>query len=89
MAQKVKNLPAMQETRVQSLGWEDPLKKETATHSSIHAWKNPMNRGAWWATFHGITESVTTEQLTLEVKEKPVIFMLTFKPIFLIKFVLF
>ena len=35
----VKNLPAMLETRVQSLGWEDPLEKEMATHSSIFAWK--------------------------------------------------
>ena len=39
VAQLVKNLPAVQETRVQSLGWEDPLDKETATHSSILAWK--------------------------------------------------
>ena len=37
----VKNLPAMQETCVQSLGWEDPLKKEMATHSSILAWEIP------------------------------------------------
>ena len=37
----VKCLPAMQETRVQSLGWEDPLEKEMATHSSILAWKSP------------------------------------------------
>ena len=41
MAQTVKNLLAMQETRVRSLGWEDPLEKEMATHSSIHAWKIP------------------------------------------------
>ena len=39
IAQSVKNLPAVQETRVQSLGWEDPLEKEMATHSSILAWK--------------------------------------------------
>ena len=39
VAQSVKNLPAMQETWVQSLGQEDPLEKETATHSSILAWK--------------------------------------------------
>ena len=39
VAQLVKNLPAVQETRVQSLGWEDPLEKEMATHSSILAWK--------------------------------------------------
>ena len=41
VAQTVKRLPAMQETRVQSLGWEDPLEKEMATHSSILAWKIP------------------------------------------------
>ena len=34
-------------TRVQSLGWEDPLEKEIATHSSILAWKNPMDGGTW------------------------------------------
>ena len=39
VAQSVKNLPAVQETWVRSLGWEDPLEKETATHSSILAWK--------------------------------------------------
>ena len=41
VAQMVKCLPAMQETWVQSLGWEDPLEKEMATHSSTHAWKIP------------------------------------------------
>ena len=41
MAQTVKNLPAMQDTQVQSLGWEDPLEKEMATHSSTLAWKIP------------------------------------------------
>ena len=41
MAQLVKNPPAMQETWVQSLGWEDPLEKEMATHSSILAWEIP------------------------------------------------
>ena len=39
MAQMVKNLPTMQETRVPSLGWEDPLEKEMATHSNILAWR--------------------------------------------------
>ena len=39
VAQTVKRLPAMRETQVQSLGWEDPLEKEMATHSSILAWK--------------------------------------------------
>ena len=41
MAQRVKHLPAMRETRVRSLGWEDPLEKEMATHSSTLAWKIP------------------------------------------------
>ena len=41
VAQTVKRLPTMRETRVQSLGWEDPLEKEMATHSSILAWKIP------------------------------------------------
>ena len=41
MAQMVKNLHEMQETRVQSLGWEDSLEKEMATHSSIPAWRIP------------------------------------------------
>ena len=41
MAQMVKSLPAVQESRVQSLGWEDPLEKGMATHSSILAWKIP------------------------------------------------
>ena len=41
VAQTVKNLPAMQETQVRSLGWEDPLEKEMATHFSILAWKIP------------------------------------------------
>ena len=40
-AQMVRNLPAVQETRVQPLGWEDPLEKEMATHSSILAWRIP------------------------------------------------
>ena len=57
MAQIVKNLPAMQETWVQSLGWEDPLVKGTATHFSILAWRIPMDGGAWWATVHVVTKS--------------------------------
>ena len=47
VAQLVKNPPAMQGTWVQSLGWEDPLKEGVATHSSILAWRIPMDRGAW------------------------------------------
>ena len=46
----VKNLPAMRETWVQSLGRKDPLEEGMATHSSILAWRTPMGRGAWRAT---------------------------------------
>ena len=42
----VKNPPAMQETWVRSLDWEDPLEEDIATHSSILAWRIPMDRGA-------------------------------------------
>ena len=44
MAQTVKRLPAMQETQVQSLGWEDPLEEEMAAHSGILAWKVPWTK---------------------------------------------
>ena len=53
----VKRLPIMQETRVLSLGRKDLLEKEMATHSSILAWKNPMDRGAWWAAVHAVAKS--------------------------------
>ena len=49
-AQTVKNPPAMQETWVQSLGWEDPLEEGMANHTSILAWRIPLDRGAWQAT---------------------------------------
>ena len=55
----VKNLPAMQETQVQSQGPEDLLEKGMAIHSSILAWRIPMDGGAWWATVHGVTKSWT------------------------------
>ena len=58
MAQMVKNQPAVQETWARSPGREDPLEESMATHSSIVAW-NPMDRGAWWATVHGIAKSQT------------------------------
>ena len=48
MAQMVKNLPAIQETWVQSLGWEDPLEKGTTTHSSILAWRIPWTEKPGW-----------------------------------------
>ena len=59
VVQMVKNPPAMQETWVQFLGWGDPLEESMATHSSIFAWRIPMDRGVWWATVHGVTKSQT------------------------------
>ena len=54
-----KKMPAMAETWVRSLCWEDPLEEGMATHSSILAQKNPMDRGAWRATVHGVAKSQT------------------------------
>ena len=62
VAQMVKRLPAVQETRVQSLGWEDPLEKKMATHSSSLAWKIP-----WTEEPSRLKESDTTEQLHFHV----------------------
>ena len=53
----VKNLPTMQETRVQSLGWEDSLEKEMATHSSILAWRIP------WTEEPGRLQSIGCKEL--------------------------
>ena len=44
---------------VGDLGWEDSLEEGMATHSSILAWRIPMDGGAWWATVHGVTKSQT------------------------------
>ena len=55
----VKNLPAVQETQIWSLGRKDPLEKGNATHSSILAWRISVDRGAWWATAHRVTKRQT------------------------------
>ena len=57
VAQSVKNLPAVQETWVPPLGWEDPLEKGMATHSSILAWKIPWTEEPGGATVHGVSKS--------------------------------
>ena len=54
-----KESDAIQDTWVRSLGWEVPLKEGMATHFSILAWRIPMDRGAWWATVHGVAKSWT------------------------------
>ena len=59
MAQTIQNLPKMQETWVQSLGWEDPLEEGMATQSSVLAWRIPMDIGAQWATVHGVSKIQT------------------------------
>ena len=59
VAQTVKNPPAVQETWVSSLGWDDPLEEGVATHSSILAWRIPLDRGAWWATVLRVAKSGT------------------------------
>ena len=59
VAQVARNPPAMQETWVRSLGWEDPLEEGMATHSGILAWRILMDRGAWWATVHRVEKSQT------------------------------
>ena len=55
----VKCLPTSWETQVLSLGQEDTLEKEMATHSSTLAWRIFMDGGAWWATVHGVAKSRT------------------------------
>ena len=70
MAQTVKNLPAMQETLVQSLGWEDPLKKGMATHCSILAWRIPWTEERGELQSMG-SQSDTTEGLTLSRVHSP------------------
>ena len=84
VAQRLKRLPPMQETRVRSLGWEDPLEKETATHSSILAWRIPWTEelGRLQSTRsqrvgHDWVTSLSSSRLTYPVSS------LTFKPEYL------
>ena len=59
IAQLLKNPLAMQVTWIQFLGWEDPLEECMANHSSILAWRIPMDGGAWWTIAHGVAKSWT------------------------------
>ena len=67
VAQMVKNLPAMQETQVQSLGQEDPLEKRMATHSSLPAWGVPWTEEPGKLQSVGLSELDTTDRLTLSL----------------------
>ena len=59
VAQMVKNWTTVRETWIQPMGWEDPLEEGKATHSSILAWRIPVDRGAWWTTIYGVPKSWT------------------------------
>ena len=50
-----------------ALGWQDPLEAGMATHSGILAWRIPIDRGAWWATIHGVAELDMAEQLSTHI----------------------
>ena len=66
----VKNLLAMQKTWVQSLDREDPLEEGTETTPIILAWRIPTDRGAWWATVHGVAKSERLALLLGEQKDQ-------------------
>ena len=59
VAQRLKHLPAMQESWVQSLSWEDPLAEGNGNPLQYSCLENPMGRGAWWAILHGVAKSRT------------------------------
>ena len=61
MAQTLKNLPAMQETQVQPMDREDSPREGNGNPQQYSRLENPMDRGAWWATVHGVSESDKTE----------------------------
>ena len=67
VAQMVKNPPAMWETWVQSLGWEDTLEEGMETHSSILAWRMPVDRGAWKATVHRVAKNPALNYSCIEL----------------------
>ena len=81
--QMVKNLPAMWETWIWSLGWKNALEEGVAIHSSILAWRIPMDRGAWWATVHEVTELDTTEELSTRMLKDNIAFSIILDILFL------
>ena len=75
VAQTAKNLPAMWETWVRSLGWKDPSKEGMANHPSILAWRTPVDRGAWQATVHGVTKFRTQCTASTFLREISIFFL--------------
>ena len=71
----LKNLPAVRETWVQSLVWEDPLEQGMTTHSSILAWRIPIDRGTRQATVHGVTKSQTRLSDYAHTQKKRIYFL--------------
>ena len=85
-----KNPPAVQELQeawVRYLGWEDPLEEGVAAHSSILAWRIPMDGGAWWATGYGVAESDMTKRLNTAHDTIPV-FLIVLSLLFVVLFLL-
>ena len=68
MTEIVRNLPTMQETWVQILGGEHPLEEDMATHSSILAWRIPMDREAWQATVHGVESQIQLKRFSMHAR---------------------
>ena len=90
VAQMVKNLPAMQETQVQSLGWEDPLEEGMATHSSTLAWRIPMDRGTCcspWGRRVRHDQATTAHQQLKRNRKSPRFTHLEILPVLEIKYI--
>ena len=66
MIQTVKNLPAVRETQVQSLGWEDPPGEGNGNPLQYSCLENPVDRGAWQAIVHGVTKSHRLEGVKMK-----------------------
>ena len=67
VAQRLKRLPAMQETWVSSLGWKDPLEKGNGNPIQYYCLENPMDGGAWWATVQGVAKGRTPDKTSLSL----------------------
>ena len=82
----IKNLPAMRETWFHSLGWEDPLKEGMASHSSILAWRIPMDRGAWRAAIQGAAKGQTALSAAQHMHLSALMILFSYSKKFSVKF---